>query len=252
VELAVIRAVVVALAVFFASSSAARAQSSPEDRARVLFERAIVELEAGRRDAAIAGLRESLEVHATPATAFNLAIALGDRGDVREGVEILRAVIDGRYGPVPAERIESARTTLASMRGNLALLELRIEGADAARLIVPGRTIEIAREPIVIAIPPGPVEVRVEADGRAAFVRALDLAPAADHALVATLAPTDALITPPPIESRSIAEEPAFWLVLGGSALALAAIGVGVFFAVQPAGPPDAFQFGTVSTLTLP
>lgn len=234
-----------ALALVLAAAPARAQDAERVEGARALFERGVSELAEERYDDAIASFRASLALHAVPATAFNLAIALGDRGHRAEAVEVLLALLDGEHGALEADRVDTVRMQLETVRGSLAVLTLRVESETGAAAFVDGRSIDLDEHGMArVALEPGEVHVRaIEGETDIEREETITLAAHEDRELVLRLEAQPELTLPvDPVEAPSdrdppIEDQPALWFGVGAGVLvAAAAVVLGVVFGTQGGG----------------
>ena len=230
-----------------------------EEGARALFERGVAEVAEGRQDEAIASFRASLSLHPVPATAFNLAIALSDEGRAAEAVEVLRALLAGEHGEVDPERLDQVRAQLASTRGELAVLTVRVSGATPAQLLVDGVEQPLDASGVAHVVrAPGEVVLRALHESGALVEQRVTLRAAEDREVALVVhrpelsvdASPDpsALDAPLAQQSSPLEQEPALWVGVGIGVLALAAATViAVVFGTQSSGDQPLLSAATLT-----
>lgn len=107
-----------------------------ENRARILFEQANEAADHERFADARRYFEESLTVLARPATAFNLAQVLRSVGALRESERRLVALEAAEYGPVPDHLVRGVAQLLVQVRGEIAVLDVMVDGIDEASVRV--------------------------------------------------------------------------------------------------------------------
>lgn len=114
------------------------AARASQDDARADFERATEALRTGDFPEARDLLRRVLEREPSTAAAFNLAVALRGTGQSVEAVEVLDALLDGRYGTLEANRRRSARSLRHQIEEDVARIRVRVRGAPEVDVRVDG------------------------------------------------------------------------------------------------------------------
>jgi len=152
------------LVAFLGNPSSARAD---ETTARELFEEGTLALREGRLPEARDLLRRSLEHHAHPATAFNLAVTLRGLGSPTEALPVCQALLDGRYGELDESRRAQAEEICAEARREVAVLEIRATGAQRIEIRIDGEpTADVAEgEALRRDVNAGRHVVQARADG---------------------------------------------------------------------------------------
>ena len=264
---------------------AAQPRSADTARARRLFEEAMTSMDDGAYDVAIERFEASLALAPRPATAFNLALALRGAGRIREATATLAALRVRVAGPptlelrIDGERVEAqpgawveerldpgehvvtaSAPDHATIEHPIALarrawseLDLTLEPASDTRpgvLVLestdPSHLVEIvgverATARLQRELPAGEYTVRITSgDGHR------------DSRIEVPAGRTVRLTLDPPVNARSIAEEPWLWISVGAVLLVGGgvAIGAGVYASEQRQAPLADPIFGTVETLT--
>ena len=161
---------------------AAAAPSSAQDpmNARALFTAGVEALQADEPERARAHFEESLRLHAHPATAFNLAVALHELGRLREAEQYLGALRAGRYGELDEEASTAARALLTEVRSGLATLDVQVRGVvDEAR----GR-VTADGAPLLIETDPGEHELRAVSEAGSSPPRTVRVEPGGGASVV--------------------------------------------------------------------
>jgi len=126
-RVALVWGLVAALCLPAAAASAQRDErdvSLAEARARSMFERAIVELGAGHAAAGRDLLRQSLAILPTPATRFNLAVALRETGELTDArVQLEELERDESLEPAVRSRVERLREEIDAAIATLVIRE---------------------------------------------------------------------------------------------------------------------------------
>lgn len=205
-------------------SSVAFAQSDADlERARMLFEEARIDFDAGRFPVARTKLEESLRIAPRTGTAMNLARTLRSLGEPLEAERVLEGMLGGEYGELPDDRAQAARELIVEVRSEAVSIRVSFSGRDRASLELDGRRVgEIDAQGVERRLNPGTHRiVAVGADG-ARDVEEVTLAPG-EQSEVALMLPEVGDETEPPSPRRG-------WIgavvaiVLAGAAAA--AIGV--------------------------
>jgi len=242
----------IACAAFFASHPArAEATAAEISEAKHAFDSALA-AEAQQRwaDAALE-LRNAIAVKDTPGLRFHLAHCETELGhllaaalEYDRALELLRR---GAKAPDVQKLIGPARSALLERLPRLTL-DIPPE-VSAARVAIDGRPFPPSELALGVPLDPGPHELRVQATGRRAFERALNLKEGDRVELSAVLplatpvavsveagrppeAPQHASaseLSPPPERSSSSTK---LYLMIGESVLTAAGLGVGIGYAV--------------------
>ena len=246
-----------ALAPLTASPGPAHAQTASEQTlARQLFRQGVAAAREERWVDAVDAFQRSFELAQRPLTLLNLAGALVHAGRLVEGAEAYRMFL-ADAGSGPAQRLRAdAETALREVEARIPSVRLRVDGfgdgdvvtldeyelsraavdqwlpvdpgahtatvtrAGAEPRVVPFEVEEATRQEIVIDL--GPTIARTDAETRV------------DASLVSGVGATTDASTQG--GGRSVLEEPALWIVVGGVVLAGAGIAIGVALGTQP-GP---------------
>lgn len=165
------------LALALAHAAPAGAQSSAEQEARELFQRANAALETGRFAEARDLLRRSIELTPNPASAFNLAVALRGTGETIASVSTFDRLLEGEYGRLSAAQRREAERLRHETRAEIAVLHISATGADAIELRVDGQRVgtPAAGEVVEHRVDPGTRVVTASAPRRETAERRVDL-----------------------------------------------------------------------------
>lgn len=169
---------------------AAAAPSSAQDpmNARALFTAGVEALQADEPERARAHFEESLRLHAHPATAFNLAVALHELGRLRDAEQYLGALRAGRYGELDDEASTAARALLTEVRSGLATLDVQVRGVvDEARVEVDGEErgrVTADGAPLLIETDPGEHELRAVSEAGSSPPRTVRVEPGGGASVV--------------------------------------------------------------------
>jgi hypothetical protein len=163
----------IALAVLLAAgvASEARAQPAPDppdppaSEADQLFERGTAALLAGRFPEARDLLAESLRLDASPATAFNLVVALLGLEEPLDAARVCEHLLAGRYGEITQQRRGEAETQCARARAETSVLEVVVREPAVAEVRVDGEVVPPAPGPFRALVNPGTHVLTTSADG---------------------------------------------------------------------------------------
>jgi len=173
------RAAIVAIVVVvgLAAPSAIEAQGRRAHEARTLFEEANAALENGRFAEARDLLRRSLELSPNAASAFNLGVALRGTGETRAAVEVFEALLEGEYGEISGGQNVEVRRLLRETRGEIAVLHIRVEGAETVVVRVDGEQVAEADDGETISheVDPGEHVITASAPRRQTEERRVEL-----------------------------------------------------------------------------
>lgn len=167
---------------------AAAAPSSAQDpmNARALFTAGVEALQADEPERARAHFEESLRLHAHPATAFNLAVALHELGRLRDAEQYLGALRAGRYGELDEEASTAARALLTEVRSGLATLDVQVRGVvDEAQVDGEERgRVTADGAPLLIETDPGEHELRAVSEAGSSPPRTVRVEPGGGASVV--------------------------------------------------------------------
>ena len=200
------------------------AESTVVARARHLFERALDRLRSGEAAEGRDLLRRSLVVLPNPSTRFNLAMALRRTGELTEAEFHLRVLLEDP--DLPARRRALIREQLRSVSAQVAILEIRVEGAADATVDIDGVESGQARagEPLRVEVDPGTHHLVARA-GALRGSEEVDLPVGSERAVELSLEP--------------VAEVEAWpWALLASGALVVG-VAVGVILAVVLQPPSE-------------
>ncbi|MCA9671836.1 MAG: hypothetical protein KC503_39825 [Myxococcales bacterium] len=134
-------------------------------QAKRLFEKATQALQAGRLAEARDLLRRSLALHAHPATAFNLAVALRGTGEVTAAMTVLENLLAGRYGKLPASRRAEALRYREVTAKEVGKLDVHVRGAPKAAISIDGAPRATVTGRAQLHVDPGSHRVSASAEG---------------------------------------------------------------------------------------
>lgn len=213
------------------TASTALAQGTAEDRARTLFDRGMIALEAFRFGEARALFEESLHEYVEPGAAFNLGLALRGAGESILAIEQWTALLNGNYGDLSEGQraqvevlVREERLALAHLEARVGAneprveLRVRIDGRDQESLTSGGRTFYV--------LDPGRHILTARAPGFEVIEETIELTPG-ERAQIELSLVARAETTSTPIWRRGW-----FWGVVGGIVL------VGVAAAILVAAGP--------------
>jgi hypothetical protein len=224
------------------AAGSAHAQDQ-EVQARALFERAVLEADAGRHAEAAALYRESYALYAHPGTLFNLALSETEAGH-RARAHRAWSELLARYGDVISELAHrTAEQRLRALEPELARIEI-VSEPEGARVAVDSELLGSA--PVSIAIEPGQHRVEAALEGyvsqswevavvaQARLEHRFTLAPdrpAEPANVVLVRAP---ILDPPrPVPAESFENGPWPWILGGAGVLAIAGVIVAIALATS-------------------
>jgi hypothetical protein len=145
-----------------------REEPDAASSARELFERAASALQGGRFQEASSLFERSLEAQPRPSTAFNLGVARRGLGDALGAVQVFEDLLDGAYGALEGPQRREARHLLREARADVGSIEVRIDGAPHASLVIDGepRGRVEKGQPRTFRVNPGPRRLEAKAPGR--------------------------------------------------------------------------------------
>ena len=239
----------------------ALAQSETSD-ARDLFQSGVAAAREERWAEAVDLFQQSYEISARPITMMNLAGALAQLGRLAEAAEAYRSVLSMARTGSAARLRGDAEEQLRALEQRIPRVRIRVLGltdSDVVRL----DEWEVSHAALDLPVPvdPGTHEITVERSGASrsfpftategvASEVVFDARPDAFAAGPGPEVPALAVSTDPvPPASRSIVEEPVFWIVIGAVVLGGAAIGLGVGLGTQS---ESGLYVGNVSPVGVP
>jgi hypothetical protein len=166
-----------------------------EGEARSLFELGVEAVEAGRYAEAEELLARSLATQPRLSTAYNLAIARRGIGDALGARAVLRDIVGGTYGPIPAAQRDTIEALLDESQARIARLTIELEAAPpGARLSIDGRPVSAEERGagalgIEVEVSPGARQVVAIAPDHEPVERTIELAPGASERISLRLAP---------------------------------------------------------------
>ena len=236
------------LVVMASAVPGALAQAPDTARARALFETGVARAAEESWAEALSAFRESRAIVERPSTVYNIATTLQRLGRYREAIVAIDDYLRISDPSADAAQREAASGLRATLDRALAHLALTIEPGDA-RVTVDARHVGGEGQQRDVRLDPGDHVVVVAAPGHAEERIELSLAPGErierSVRLVADGAAAAATAEPAPepeptAPSRSVAEEPALWIVIGAVLVAGAAITTGVVIGTQSS--PGVYQ----------
>lgn len=238
------------------------AQSETSD-ARDLFQNGVAAAREERWAEAVDLFQQSYELSARPITMMNLAGALAQLGRLAEAAEAYRSVLSMARTGSAARLRDDAEEQLRALEQRIPRVRIRVLGltdTDVVRL----DEWEVSHAALDLPVPvdPGTHEITVERSGASrsfpftategvASEVVFDARPDAFATGPGPQVPALAVSTDPvaPPASRSIVEEPVFWIVIGAVVLGGAAIGLGVGLGTQS---ESGLYVGNVSPVGVP
>ncbi len=161
--------------------------SRDEASGRALFLRGVGELGASRFAEAARLFEESYRANPVPVALFNLAYAYRGLGRTIDAISAIERFL-GNPENTPADRVEAARTELASLRAAVARVRLSVD-PERASVRVDGRVPQVRDGEI--EIDPGRRVLEISLSGYRSERREISLAPSARVNLAVTLAVLD-------------------------------------------------------------
>ena len=135
-------------------------------RAREAFERGVAAYQAGREEAAVSALQESLTLSPRVTTAFNLALALEQLGRDAAAATLAAGLLRGEYGPPDDAQRERVGALLASAESKAARLTVMATGVeDGAWIRIDGGDRTPLRGERLLWLAQGGHEIEVGAPG---------------------------------------------------------------------------------------
>lgn len=241
------------IAAILLAAAPARAQTPANElEARALFEAGEAAVAERRYEDARRLFERSLALHATPAAAFNAAVAAQEDGDLRAAARHLDALLGGAHGDLPAGRADAVRALRDELLEGVGTVEVRsdpgvtlaIDGADVDLDASRRLYLRPGTHALTIRVPGRPPRER-ELALRAGERRTLDLM--LEAAVERSVEPS------PPVDEPARAEggddAVVIALVTVGAVLVAGGAAVAIGFAVDDAqGLPDEFV-GSAQTL---
>lgn len=225
--------------------SAAELPSSA-DAARELHARGAAELDDARFAQARDLFEQAMELVPNPGSAYNLALAYRGTGESLAAIALFERLLSGEFGAVDEARAADMRRWIRDEQGALATVELTLEGPPSALLRVDGepRGTLLALEPMRLRLDAGRHSFSARADGYVTAEDVVYAARASEERLVLRL-PEVA------VESRSVFQKPAFWIVAAAIVVAAAAAAVVIALGPYEADPQRNEPFGMATALTM-
>jgi hypothetical protein len=199
-------AVVVLLGV---SSVFAQPAADERARARVAFERGVVEMEAGRWQPALDAFQESIDIRATQVAILNAGNCLENLHRVREAIQMYERFLADFGREATAQRRAHAEEKIRSLRATMGTLTIAVDVAGAA-ISVDGESAGTAPLAQPLLLPAGPHVVVARVDGRpdATMTATVRAGETTQIALVIPAAPPDEPEPEPEPEPAPVAPQP--------------------------------------------
>jgi len=206
------------------AAAAASGEADPRGRARERFVEGTTAMDEARWADAVEAFREAHALVGSPVALYNLGFALRALGRYREALEAFDALLGA------GDLDEATRTDATSLRDEVRgrLATLAVEGLPAETITLTLDALDLADtglRPLELPCDPGRHMLRIEAEGRLGFEWRGELDAGERRSVEAVLPPLPE--TPREAPPRSIADEPAFWVILG-VVLVGAGVGAGV------------------------
>jgi hypothetical protein len=259
-DVSVTRAIVGAL-VFVIASHASAQSASEQALARDQFRVGVAAAHDGRWPEAVDAFQRSLELAPRAMTVMNLAGALAQVGRLVEAAEAYRMFMSEATTGAAARVRDDAQAQLTALEPRIPHVRLQIHGRlDSDTVTLDEYQLSAAAVDAPLPVDPGEHTLTITRDGREPRTVTFTASEGVQSEVVLEtwpdLAPPppeetqpDPLVTPPPTESRSIFDEPAFWIV-GGVILAGLIAGAVVLGVVE--SPPPAPFFGNLPPHQIP
>ncbi len=236
------------LALCLVSVPALAAEPSAQDRetAKALFDQGKTEMSVGRFAEAREHLQKSLDLVARPSVAFNLAVALRGMGRPKESAQLLRRMLAGSFGALPADRRAEVVQLEHEVRRDIARVVISASGAPSIEVRIDGVLVATltSSHPNALETNPGERVVTLSARQHDAIERTLVLAPGKSQSLSATLVPSRSARQ----ERDSVFKSPWFWAG-AGTVVAGALVGGYFVFRENEREPVTDPEFKIVETL---
>ncbi len=256
-------AISLATMVTLLAPSGARAQSASEQSlAREQFRAGVAAARGQEWDTAVDSFQRSYELAPRPMTMMNLAGALAQSGRLVEASEAYRQFLSEAQSGSAARVRGEAEAQLHALEARIPRVRLRVlNRLETDVVTLDEYQISGAALDQPLPVDPGEHAVTITRAGLEPRTVPFTSSEGVLSEVVLEAWPNlaaddpsagpqgDPLGTPPPAVSRSILEEPAFWIVVGIVVAGGVAVGVGVGVATQ--GPPPVY-FGNLPPSQVP
>lgn len=258
------RWLVLVVALLLAPATLARAQSASEQAlARDQFREGVRAAREQRWPDAVDAFQRSLELSPRPMTIMNLAGALAQVGRLVEAAEAYRMFLSEAQTGAAARVRPEAESQLATLEARIPHVRLQIHGRlDSDTVTLDEYQLSAAAVGSPLPVDPGSHTLTIARDGLEPRAVTFTAEEGVQSEVVLEAWPDLGVVDdggggPNPLEqgptepppSRSITDEPAFWIVGGVILAGLIGAGVGISVATQSAPPPF---FGNLSPHQLP
>ena len=232
------------------AAAPARAQTPANElEARALFEAGEAAVAERRYGDARRLFERSLALHATPAAAFNAAVAAQEDGDLPAAARHLDALLGGAHGELPAGRTGAVQALRDQILEGVGTVEVRSD--PGVELAIDGADVDLAASR-QLYLPPGTHALTIRVPGRPPRDRELALRAGERRTLDLMLeAAAEEAVEPAPARPPSEGgdDTAVVALVTLGAVLAAGGAAVAIGFAVDGAqGLGDEF-IGSAQTL---
>jgi hypothetical protein len=244
--------IAIAAAIFAAPASA---QTDPALEARAEFERGVGLTREERWAEALEAFRRSRSLVERPSTVYNIATTLQRLGRIRDAVDAIDEYLAIADPARDAEQRAQAERLREVLMGSIAAIAIEV-AHDDAEISLDGRVVPGTGRERVVRVDPGEHVLTISAPRRRTERIEIALGAGAREERSVTLAQDgpDGPIAPPVAEpdptdaptGRSIAEEPALWIVIGSVVLVGAGVAIGVGVATGSQGTAAPY-LGTAS-----
>jgi hypothetical protein len=242
------RALPLLLALCLAALPVRAAEPHAQDRetARALFEQGKSEMAVGRFAEAREHLQKSLDLVARPSVAFNLAVALRGMGRPKESALLLRRMLAGDFGALPADRQAEVLQLEQEVRRDIARVVISASGAPSIQVRIDGVLVATltSGQPRSLETNPGERVVTLSARHHDPIERTLVLVAGKSQNLSATLVQSRSARQ----EQSSVLKSPWFW-VGAGTVVAGALVGGYFVFREREREPVTDPEFKITETL---
>lgn len=166
---------VVIVAVALAAPTDARAEQASADdeaadgaireQARQHFLRGMNLVQAERWEDALEAFEASLELYPTRAAQFNKGLCLGLMGRPADAIRVLEEHLEQYADQLDGDRRAEVDRALETNRARVARLEVRVEGVEAAEVLLDGQSVGQSPLAEALVVNPGRHQVSVRAEG---------------------------------------------------------------------------------------
>ncbi|MEM9195520.1 MAG: hypothetical protein AAGF12_40495, partial [Myxococcota bacterium] len=142
------------------------AAQDDESQARQLFAEGENAVAEGRLAEAKSRFEASLRAFPTAAAAYNLALTTSHMGELLEARRVIDELLDGHYGPLPADRRTEVEALRRDIAERLARIRVQVGSEGSSEVFVDGRRVGTGPQVEVEVDPGGDYVVRVQSGDR--------------------------------------------------------------------------------------